>query len=183
MKYLESFLILIETELNIWKFSNLVSQFTKICYVSDWYFSKNARSKTPSCSIFPSFHRNQKNSYTWYYIALSIIRDLVDQNLLRIEWENRICKLSHGKNRTRLVTTLSFLPKNNSYIVLNICRYSFMKTVFRNIRMHVAIPYFLLPWMIVTLFLYISKVWVHPDLFLFWKRHNFWRLVSFSTYK
>ena len=121
MKNFEILLIVWRPACKIWKLlknGNLISQLAKICSLWAGVFFKNPRSKTPFCSKFLNFYKN----HTIFYIilcdtALSIILDLDNQNLLRIEWVDGNFKLSQEKNKFSDLGVPSVAPKISNMFI------------------------------------------------------------------
>ena len=104
IKNFHSSLILLEPVCKIWKSlknRKLVSQFAQICLIYTGVFLRIQDLKLLLAQKLWNFIRNHKFFFIiWFF---SIIWDLVDQNLLRIErkWNYIDCL----KKRTMLVTT------------------------------------------------------------------------------
>ena len=103
IKDFESSLIVLEPTCKIWKSlknGNLVLQLPKFIRLRLVFFPRIRELKLLFTKNFWFFIKYHKFFFTiWCNIALYIILNLVNQNLLRIEWQNGICKLSQEKNK------------------------------------------------------------------------------------
>ena len=120
-----SFLIVLEPACKIWKSlknGNLVYQLAISCSFQTGAFP---RIRDLKLIFVQNFHKNPNNNFAiWYNTVLSIIWDLVVHNWLRIEWENKICKMLQEKMKSR---------KEQGWWLLGCC-FSRTKNSYKNLK-------------------------------------------------
>ena len=103
---------------------------------------------------FMNFH-NKCFSIIWGHTALSTIRDLVHQNLLKIEWQNRIGKFPRSQQNSPQTWILVRLRQfSNSIFSLN-----FQQILVNKVSNDRKMQYYIILWRKIYIFMKIQKFW------------------------